>query len=600
MKRFFTPLLLVSVISLMLAGCKGCGGGPENGGTNRVAKGKVKYGGMFRMNEVEDFRSLYPLNVIDQPSIHIAQQVYEGLVKLDQRDLSPRPCLASSWDVLDSATRFVFHLRQHVVFHDNPCFADGKGREMTAQDVKYCFDRLCTFDEHGTNQQFLYTFKDRVKGANELYDATRNKKKIEGGVSGVKVVNDSTIEIQLLHPFAGFLNVLSMPGCWIYAHEAYEKYGEDMRIKCVGTGPFQLKTAKEGEVVILEYNPGYWDFDADGNRLPYLNGVRCEFIKDRHSELLAFKNGDLEIMFRLPVEMVGEIMGDTMKAKAGASNWDLQSVTAMSLTFYGFQHMTKPFDNVKLRQALNYAIDRRKIAVNVLQGDAVAAEYGVVPPSIANYNAESIKGYQYDVETAKRLLAEAGYPGGKGLPVISLSINNGGNDRNMKVAEAVKNMLKENIGVEVSIDPLPLGQQLQALQAGQSSFFKVSWNADYPDPETFLTLFYGKHVPETMSEPSYTNTTRYKSARFDSIFEASLREADPVKRMELYRMADQEMLSDAAIMPIYYEINDRLVQKYVRGLEINAMEYRDLTRVWLDVTDKATVEGAKKEGEEKH
>ncbi|TND10290.1 MAG: peptide/nickel transport system substrate-binding protein [Bacteroidetes bacterium] len=586
MKRFLTPLFLVAVVSALLAGCKGCGGDPGGTDSNRVAKGKVKYGGVFRMNEVEDFRSLYPLNVIDQPSMHIAQQIYEGLVKLDQKTLIATPCLASSWEVLDSATRFVFHLRGNVKFHDNPCFADGKGKTMTAKDVKYCFDRLCTYDEKGTNQQFLLTFKDRVAGANEHYEASRTKKQTAGGVSGVKVVNDTTLEIQLLNPFAAFLSVLSMPGCWIYPEEAHKAYGEDMRIKCVGTGPFILKNAKEGEVVILEYNPVYWDFDSEGNRLPYLDGVRCEFIKDRHSELLAFKSGKLEMMFRLPVEMVSEIMGDTLEAKAGATNWDLQSVTGMSLTFYGFQHLNKPFDNPKLRQAMNYAIDRNKIAVNVLQGDAMSADYGVVPPSIAGYDYKSIKGYTYDVEMAKKLLAEAGFAGGKGLPPISLSINNGGNDRNLKVAEAVKNMLKENLGVEVTIDPLPLSQQLQALQTGKSNYFKVSWSADYPDPETFLTLFYGKHVPATMDEPSYTNTTRYQSARFDSLFEASLREANPARRLELYRMADQAMMDDAAIMPIYYEINDRLVQKYVRGLDINPMEYRDLSRVWLDIEDK--------------
>lgn len=583
MKRLLTPFLVAAALSGILAACSG--GDNSHDGSNRVAKGDVKYGGVFKMNEVEDFRSLYPLNCIDQTSFHITTQIYEGLVKLDQKDLHPVPALATHWDILDDATRFVFYLRKGVKFHDNDCFADKKGREVTTQDIKYCFDRLCSYDEKGTNQQFLLTFKDRVVGANEHYDASRANKNLTTGVSGITVTSDSTIEIKMVHPFAGFLNVLSMPGCFIYPKEAYDKYGEDMRIQCVGTGPFMLKQAKEGEVVILERNPDYWDVDKFGNQLPYLDGVRIEFIKDRHSELLSFQSGNLDMMFRLPVEMVGEIMGDTVKAKAGASQWDLQSATAMSITFYGFQNMTEPFNNPKLRMALNYAINREQIVNNVLQGDATAGIYGIVPPSIANYDIKAIQGYNYDVDKAKSLLAEAGYPGGRGLPEIRLQINSGGQDRNRKVAEAIKNMLKENLGVDVAIDETPLGQQLQALQTGKANFFKLSWNADYPDPETFLTLFYGKHIPATMDEPSYTNTTRYKSARFDSIFEAALREADATKRMDLYRQADQQMLNDAAIMPIYYELNDRLLQKYVRGLDINPMEYRDLTRVWFDKKD---------------
>jgi len=599
MKQLLTPFLLAAALSGLLAGCKGCGGGNNPEGSDRVAKGPVKYGGVFKMNEVEDFRSLYPLNVIDQTSHHITCQIYEGLVKLNQKDLRPVPALASRWDVLDSATRFVFYLRKGVKFHDKDCFPGGKGREVSINDVKYCFDRLCSYDEKGTNQQFLLTFKDRVVGANEHYESTRSKKQVEGGVPGIKVLSDSTLEIRLMNPFSGFLSVLSMPGCFIYPHEAFEKYGEDMRIQCVGTGPFVLKNAKEGEVVILERNNNYWDTDEHGNQLPYLDGVRVEFIKDRHSELLTFQSGKLDMMFRLPVEMIGEIMGDTLKAKSGASDWELQSVTAMSLTFYGFQHLSAPFNNLKLRQALNYAIDRDKIVNNVLQGDANAGIYGVVPPgAIANYDNKSLQGYKYDVEKAKSLLAEAGYPGGRGLGDVHLQINSGGNDRNRKVAEAVKNMLKENLSVNVEIDELPLPQQLQALQTGKSNFFKVSWSADYPDPETFLTLFYSKHIPSTMDEPSYTNTTRYKSARFDSLFEASLREPDPAKRTALYLQADQQMLNDAAIIPVYYELNDRLVQKYVRGLDINPMEYRDLTRVWFDI-EKAPAAAANKEDEKK-
>lgn len=558
----------------------GCSDDPTADSQGRSANGPVKYGGVFRMNETEDFRTLYPLNIVEVVGAHIGTQVYEGLVKFNQKDLSIIPALATRWEITDNSTRFVFHLRKGVFFHDDPCFTGGKGREVTAADVKFCFDKLCTVSPN--NQQYSGTFKDRVVGANEYFASTEKGAGGKEGVSGVKITNDSTIEIMLVRPMPGFLNIIATPGCWVYPEEALTKYGDEMRVKCVGTGPFKIKTVKEGQSVILDRNPNYWMYDEWNNRLPYLDHVEFRFIKDKRTEIIAFRNKELDMVYRLPVEMAKDILGELDQAKENKADFVLQTNPAMSLTYYGFQHKLSPFDNPKVRAAFNYAIDRQYIADKVLQGDATPATYGIVPPSIRDYDYKGVTGFTYDPEKARKLLAEAGYPGGRGFPEITLQINNGGGDRNTMTAEYITNKLKENLGITVKIDPMAFAQHLQSIETGKALFWRTGWVADYPDPETFLTTLYSRHIPDSLSQRSSFNSVRYSSPQFDSIFEAAMNEADAAKRAELYRRADQVAMNDAAIMPIYYEVNDRLVQRNVRGFDINPMEYRDMTRVWFD------------------
>ncbi|MEO6883222.1 MAG: ABC transporter substrate-binding protein [Bacteroidia bacterium] len=572
MKKIFYTLLVLGFLS-------SCGGNHNDNTDNRVAKGNVSYGGVFRMNEVEDFRSLFPLNVTEITSFHITSQIYEGLVKLSQSDLTVIPCIAQKWDKSPDAKTWTFYLRKNVYFQDDACFPDGKGRAVTAKDFKYCFDQLCAVSPQ--NQQYQATFKDRVEGANEYYQSTIDKKPLVGGVSGVKVIDDYTIQITLKYPFAGFLNILTMPGCWLYPKEAIDKYGIDMRSKCVGTGPFQVKEMKEGDAVILTRNPKYWDVDEFGNQLPYLDAVKVSFIKEKKSELLEFKQDHLEMVFQLPTEFIDDIVGEVQNAKK-VNNFNLQVEPAMSIFYYGFQNQTVPFENKKVRQAFNYAIDREKIVKFTLQGEGIPGFYGIVPPSFSNYDYKDIKGYDFDVNKAQKLLADAGYPNGKGFPKITLQTNSGGGDRNIQIAEVIQKMLKENLNVDIEINVMPFAQHLEALETGKATFWRTGWIADYPDPETFLSLLYGPYVPKTLSEKSYINSVRYKSAKFDSLFSMALRETDDTKRFELYKDADQVGIDDAAYMPIFYEENYRLVQKYVKNFDINAMEYRDLEKVYFD------------------
>jgi oligopeptide transport system substrate-binding protein len=575
MKKIILPVLALFVLF------SACGGGDHQGKNERVAKGPIHLGGVFRMNEVEDFRNLYPLNITEEIAFHVAGQVYEGLVKLNQKDLSILPCIADKYETNEDATRFTFHIRKGVMFHDDPCFPNGKGREVKAADFKWCFDKLCEMSAN--NEMYSITFKNRVVGADEYYKSTIDKAPLAGGVAGVKVIDEYTLEIDLKQSFSGFLNIIATPGCWIYPKEALDKYKDDMSSTCVGTGPFRSKSIKRGEYAILERNEKYWGVDSYGNQYPYLDVLHFTFIKDKKAELLKFRSKELDMIFQIPVEMIPSLMGELKDAKKGGGDFDMQSIPAMRITYYGFQHMLPPFNNIKVRQAFNYAIDRRKIVTYTLQGDGEPAEYGIIPPAFRNYDTAGFKGYHFNPEKAKKLLAEAGYPDGKGFGTLSLEINSDGGDRHQNVAEVIAKMIKENLNIEVKIDQMPKAQHIENMLTGKTKFFRAGWGADYPDPETFLDVLYSKYIPARLEDKSYVNCVRYKSPVFDSLFTAAKKEIDSKKRYDLYRQADQVATDDAAIMPIYYEEVERLLQKNVRNFEVNSMEYRDMGQVWLDV-----------------
>jgi oligopeptide transport system substrate-binding protein len=584
MKKICNLFTLASAsIILVLTSCNE---GSKKNNNIEESKGGIFYGGIIRLNEVESFKTLNPTAVNELSSAHIGSQIFEGLVKFSQKDLSTNLALAKKIESNQDQTEWTFHIRQGVKFHDDVCFPEGKGRFVNAKDVKYCFDRLCIADPN--NLQFGITFKDRVVGANEAYELSKTGKKIN--VSGIKVRNDSTVVISLSVPFPGFLNILAMPGCWIYPKEAVDKYGVDIRTHSVGTGPFYLETIKEGEVVILKKNQNYYGVDSFGNKLPYLDGIKYSFINEKKVEVLEFKSGNLDMIYRLPVEIFHEIMGDLEHASERKIDFQILNSTALNTVYLGFNCTSPLFSKKEVRLAFNYAIDRKKIANFTIQGEGVSADYGIVPFFAIfkkdGYAYDQLRGYTLDVPKAKNLLKLAGYPDGKGFPSIVLQVNGGGGDKNKLVAEVIQKMLKENLNIDIEVTIVPLSEHVEQISNNKADFFRLGWSADYQDPETFLTLFYGKHLPKNPSEKAFINYFRFKNDRFDSLFLASFKEINKEKRYKLLSQAEQIILDEAPFMPLYYDENFRLEQLNVRNFPENAMNFFDLTEVFLVPKDK--------------
>jgi oligopeptide transport system substrate-binding protein len=566
-------VLFVLPLAGLLFSCSNTTGGDSS---QKEGKGGRIYGGTLRFNETDKLQTLYPSQLTDAISAHVATQIYEGLVKLDSRTLKVVPAIAESYTPDASGTTYTFKLRKNIMFHDDACFPEGKGRELTAQDVVYSFELLCTND--GKNANFSNTFSKRVVGADAFFAAGTSAK--AGSLSGVKAIDNYTVQIQLIQPSLSFIEILANPVCGITAKEAVEKYGVKSHVGC---GPFMIGNfAPDSSLINLVRNPSYYGKDTLGNQLPFLDTIRISYIDNKSAELTMFEEGKLDFVWGLPGEAVKTFVPAAIEElNAKPPKYILEHSGEMVTQMYEFNTTRAPFNNVKVRQAFNYAINRTRIVESVLSNEAYGPGInGICPPVLPGYKAGEIKGYDYNPELAKKLLAEAGFPDGKDFPTVKLVVNSGG-ARNTNVASEIQNQLRDVLNVNIDFANVSFQQKLSDARFGRSDIFRSAWVADYPSPETFLSLFYGADVPESLAIPSFPNTSRYKSAKFDSLYDAARTSKTMDEAMTLFREAEQTMMNDAPAMILWYDENYRLTQGRVKNFFSNPMRLLDFSQVYI-------------------
>lgn len=566
-----------------------CSNSGSNSSNNRTAKGDKVYGGTLRINETDRYQTLYPFSITDIGSAHIANQIYEGLVKFNPKDLSVMPSLAEKWDIDASATTYTFHLKKGVKFQDNECFPEGKGREVRANDFKYSFELLCTDSKDNSN--FAATFKDRVVGANKFFDGSKGK--ASGEIEGVKVVDDYTLKITLLKPSSSFLYVLASPASVVVAKEAVDKYGIDAK---VGTGPFVFVEKTGEDNVVLKRNENYHGTDSIGNQLPFLDSIVVSFLPTKKQELDNFQNGDLAMVIGLPSESIKDMVESQIADfQNKPPKYVLERSPEMASQYYEFNLTREPFNNVKVRQAFSYAIDRNKIIEEVLKGEAYGpGTNGLCPPSFKGYDITKITGYDFNAPKAKKLLAEAGYPDGKGFPKVKIELNSGGS-KNSNVVLEIQKQLMEVLNVNVDFEVVPQKQKLEDAKFARSEMFRAAWIADFPSPENFLWTLYGGSVPADITAPSFPNSPRYKNAAFDKLFEEGQAAKTQEEAYADFMKAEQLLMNDAPVIVLWYDENYRLIKSNVRNFFSNPMRYRDYSQVYLKDVAAAKTEDKKEE-----
>lgn len=571
------------MIALVLAtGIVSCGGSDNDDARQREGDGGRKYGGTYTMNVLRGSpNGLDPVLINSKHADDIASQIYDKLIDLNE-DLVIVPELSRNVPEISSdGKRYLFHLRTDVRFQDNPCFPDGKGRLVNAYDVKYSLTRCC---DPRTRTLAYWAFQNKVRGATEYFEAI-NRGEMPDGIDGFRIVNDSTFEIELLEAYSPFIYYLVNSLGSVVPSEAITKYGENFFRSPVGSGPFMFETWSQDQELVLKRNPNYWGKDERGNRLPFLDRLRFLFMTDDKSQFNEFLAGNLDESFNLPTERFEDVFdAATGKGKPEFAQYQLQTAPAMLTWFCDFLTTRPPFDNADVRRAFNYAIDREKIVRFVLKGSPLApAEHGIVPPAIEGYPVESIPGYTFDPARAKELLAKAGYPGGKGFPVVTLHIYP--EPRLQQVAVAMQEMIRQTLGISLELMTIEFPQLISQSETGKLAFWGTRWYGDYPDAETFLNLFNGAIVPQSDTLPSYPNSTRYRSAEFDKPFQAGVRTIDNVARTKYYVEAERIAIADAPVIPLFYERHFRLLQPWVHGVALDAMARYDLKFAWVDRED---------------
>lgn len=573
--------IIALIISLLI---NSCGNKTENKTTEfseNQGLGGRNYGGVFKMNESEYIKTLFPPSITDAFSYRIANQIYEGLLKFDQTYLTLKNGIAESYSIDETGTIYTFKIRKGVFYHDADCFEGGKGRELNAKDVKYCFTYLCT----NTPQNLGFEiFNGVLKGAKTYFDATKNGAKPNFEIEGIKLVDDYTISLTLEKKSSLFLYNLARSYAFIYPKEAFEKYGNEMRIKPVGTGAFYLSAVEEDIAMVLKKNKNYYGKDSLGNNLPFLDALEIKFLKDRKTELFEFKNGNFDLVYRLPTDEIIKIVESQLDDNQDNEykKYQLQREPEMSTHFLIFNHQHLLFKNINLRKAFSFAIDRNKILEFVLQGEGFKAGInGIVPPVFDGYDINKIQGYDLNLDSAKYYLQKAGFKDGSKFPKLTLDLNSDA-ERNVAVATEVQKELKDNLNINIELNVIPLAQHLDNTMKGKSAFFRLGWMADFPNPENFLYLFYGKNVPKSMSETSFPNLARYNNSEFDSFYDKAMNSDKVSEIVTNFQKAEQILMNDAAVISLWYDEGYRLLQPYVKNFPNNPMQYRDLSEVYFE------------------
>jgi peptide/nickel transport system substrate-binding protein len=527
----------------------------------------------FAYNEIEDLNTLDPARTSARTPWWVGGQIYVGLVGLDSA-LAPIPMIAKSWSTSEDGRQWTFNLRSDVLFADDPCFPGGTGRKVTAEDVRYSFERICN---PATASTGFWVFRGKVVGAEEYYNDSAARAK--GHVAGFNVLNDTTLRIDLVEPSPLLLSLLSMPYCYVVPREAAEKYGTDFFRHPVGAGPFRLAEWKSGERLVLTRNPHYFEKDAAGKALPYLDSVVVTFIADKKTEFAEFQSGHLDAVTSIDPAFLDQVISPDGKSLVGDyTKYHLFNVPSMSIEYYGIMLDAKApgaqgsplVANRFLRRAINYAIDREAIVRYVLHGQAIPASHGPIPPGIPGYSG--VEGFKFDREMARKLLDSAGYPGGKGLPELALQISE--SERAVSVAQAIKEQLSA-IGVNLKINRVSPAQHRSMAADGKLPFWRANWMADYPDAENFIALFYSKYA-----SPSGSNTTRFANPTVDSLYRAALAPGlGTEQRAVIYGAAERIILDQAPWILIYHSTIQRLTQPGIDGYFVDPLDRLVLTRV---------------------
>ncbi|GAB4091373.1 ABC transporter substrate-binding protein [Flaviaesturariibacter terrae] len=516
-------------------------------------RGGKESANVFRYNEATGIASLDPAFAKNQSIMWAVHQLYNTLIETDSA-LHLVPSLARSWELSADRTEYTFHLRNDVYFHDDACFPGGRGRRLTAADVVYSFGRIL---DSTVASPGAWIFQDKVDSLQPFTE-----------------INDSTFRLKLRRPYQPVLGILSMQYCSILPREAVERYGANFRKHPVGTGPFRFVAWDEGQALILKKHPRYFETDSAGQRLPYLDGVRVSFSDSKATEFLLFRQGKLDFLNDIDASFKDEVLsrsGELRPDWVGKLRLDKHpylNIEYLGLLMDSTNELQRqsPTANRLVRQAINYAIDRRGLVRYLRNSLGTPAESGFVPVGMPSFNAAEVPGYTYDPARARRLLAEAGY-GNKALPPIRL--------QTIPAYAEIGNYLARQLGeagIPVQVDVVQKSLLLDMTSNGKSLFFRGSWIADYPDAENYLSVFYSKN-------PAPPNYTRYRNPAFDALFESALAEPNDSLRYRIYRRADALVLRDAPVVPLWYDMVVHLVQPGVDGLPANALNLLELRRV---------------------
>lgn len=525
--RSAASLLLALVALALPSACSKPASAPKDPSTAsaKAAPKVLLWGNGYEIQDID------PQTVTGIPEHKVVTAVLEGLVSEDPHDLHPVPGVAEAWQISPDGLVYTFHLRTTARWSN--------GDPVTAEDFVRSYQRILTRE---LAAEYAYMIYNYVVGAKDYYEG----KTTDFSKVGFRAVDAHTLEIRLLSPTPYLLSAMTHYA-WFPVHiptlvkfDALKRRGTNWtRVgNFVGNGPFVLKEWRQNQVLIVERSPTYWD-----RANVKLDEIHFFPVDNLDTEERMFRTGQLHVTYELPT---GKI--DSYRRENPAA---LRTDPYLGVYFYRFNVKRRPFNDVRVRKALALAIDRESLVKNVTRGGERPA-YALSYPENQGYTARAkLEG---TVEDAQRLLAEAGYPGGKGFPQVELTYNTQQNNR--LIAEAIQQMWRKNLGIEVSVANLEWKVYLDAQHSLNYDVQRAGWIADYVDPHVFMDLW---------ESTSGNNDTGWGNADYDRLLAEALRAKTTAERYEIYQQMDQILVDELPVMPIYYYNRVILVSPKLRG-----------------------------------
>ena len=532
---------------LVIATCALCAcGEPPTLPSPRAAAGKPgpRRGGTLRISLADDVRTLDPAIAFDEFSLLAECLVFEGLIAYKPtssgKPLELQPALAESWTVSEDRRVYTFTLRP-AVYED--------GTPIVADDFVTTFERIYDPGINSPAKQFYLG----LAGAEARMNGQAER------VSGVRALDARRLELTLLQPDESFLMVLAMafvkpmPRAWI------DRQGERIRDRPLASGPFRLAEWRQGNLMIFERNPRYWNPE-----LPYLDRIEMNLQVQRDVAMLKLLRGELDTIDRLS--------SDKYVLFARSPEWkDLVRINR-ALNVYGerMDVTQPPFDDKRVRQAMNYALDKQDSYL--LYNHRLVISHGALPPDMPGYDP-TMKPYPHDPEKARRLLAEAGYPDGFDVDYYCTN-----DEIAVKLAQSIQSDLAE-VGVRMRIRPISFPTYLSAVGRKQLPFSYTAWFMDFPDPWNFLEIkFHSKNIAPVNSN----NDSYYSNPEVDRLLDAARVEPDRDKRLALYHQVELILYDDCPWIWHYHGTVTEVVQPYVKNYHHHPVYLRDYRETWLD------------------
>lgn len=531
----FVAFLILAVGVVFVIGLAGGGGDDDGGGSTPADRDRTP--GASTSGKICDGKSLIvpgddpssvldPIQVGDVSTSEYVVEIFGGLVTLDP-DLKVQPDLAKEWSTSNGGKTYTFKLRDNAVFQN--------GQRVTADDFKYSIERAA--DPTNASPTVL-AYLGNIVGVKERF---ANK---AASVSGVKVIDENTVQIDLVEPSDFFLSELTYPVAFVVDRKTVEKNPRNWTQNPNGTGPFRLKEFKPAERIVLVRNDRY-HLGA-----PKLDEVVFELAGG--SILTRYENNEIHIG-GFPATQL-----DAVKSGNSPLSKDYREVPEMATFYFTLNPQQKPFDDLKVRQAFAMSIDRENIN-NVLLYNAYRVADGFLPPEMPGYT-ESVHSFSYDPQKAKQLLQESSYAGK--LPRITLTYSGGGSAP-PDLLVAIQKGWQDNLGVEINLQAIDGAAFLREQRKGGFQMHSDGWSADYPDPEDFLGKLF--------ASDSQLNFVKYKNDQVDALLTQARTEQDRTKRYALYAQAEQKIIDDATVIPTFWPVDHLLVKPCVQGLPNTSM-----------------------------